>query len=293
MKKYTACFFFFVILLLWHAVSFADTSVWVATSGGQKVYLGGTIHMLRSWDFPLPVEFDQAYQNASIIVFETELGKLKDARLRQIQQSEFIYRDGRTLDQVLSRKAYMTLMGYSEKIGMPVSNLHPLKPSIAVAALQSVELQRNGMTEDGVDYHFYEKAVADGKIIRGLASVNEHLKYLAEEADGNEDDYVIHAIEDFKRMSIQIGQMVTMWRNGDEKGIDRLSIDQLKTTYPNLYDRLLVERNQKWMPIIESYFKTPATEFVLVGAAHLAGEHGLLKQLGDRGYTISRLHGTK
>lgn len=293
MKKNTACFFTFAILLLWHAVGFSDTSVWVATSGGQKVYLGGTIHMLRAWDFPLPVEFDQAYRNASIIVFETELGKLKGARHRQVQRSEFIYRDGRTLDQVLSRKAYMTLMGYSEKIGMPVSILHPLKPSIAVAALHSVELQRNGMTEDGVDYHFYEKAVADGKIIRGLASVKEHLKYLAEEADGDEDDYVIHAIEDFKRMSIQIGQMVTMWRNGDEKGIDQLSIDQLKTTYPNLYDKLLVERNRKWMPIIESYFKTPATEFVLVGAAHLAGEHGLLKQLSDRGYTISRLRATQ
>ena len=87
--------------------------------------------------------------------------------------------------------------------------------------------------------------------------------------------------------------MVAMWRNGDEKGIDRLSIAQLKTTYPKLYDKLLVERNRKWMPIIESYFKTPATEFVLVGAAHLAGEHGLLKQLADRGYTISRLHAEK
>ncbi|MEE8305402.1 MAG: TraB/GumN family protein, partial [Candidatus Tectomicrobia bacterium] len=39
----------------------------------------------------------------------------------------------------------------------------------------------------------------------------------------------------------------------------------------------------------ESYFKTPATEFVLVGAAHLVGEQGILKLLAERGYTISRL----
>ena len=290
MIKKTVCFLFLTMLVLWHAVSFADTSVWVASAGGHKVYLGGTIHMLRAWDFPLPAEFDQAYQKSSIIVFETELGKLKHARQRQIERSTFTYHDGRTLDQVLSHKAYMTLMGYSEKIGVPVSRLHPFKPSIAVAALQSVEMQRNGMTENGVDFHFYERAVADGKITRGLASVDEHLKYLAEEADGDEDDYVIHAIKEFKRMTMMFSQMVSMWREGDATSIDQFSIAELKTTYPKLYDRLLVERNRTWMPIIESYFKTPATEFILVGAAHLAGEHGLLKQLAERGYTIDRVH---
>ena len=289
MIKKAVCFFIFTTLLLWYAVGFADTAVWVAAAGDRKVYLGGTIHMLRAWDFPLPVEFDLAYKKASIVVFETELGELKNARLQQIDRSDFTYHDGRTLDQVLSRKAYMALMGYSEKIGVPVSHLHPFKPSIAVAALQSVELRRNGMTEKGVDYHFYERAVADGKTTRGLASVDEHLKYLAEQADGDEDDYVIHAIKDFKRMTMLLSQMVDMWRKGDTARIDQFSIAEMKSKYPNLYDRLLVERNRKWMPAIESYFKTPATEFVLVGAAHLAGEHGLLKQLADRGYTITRL----
>lgn len=293
MIKKLVFLFTFTVLLLWHAVSFADTSVWVAASGERTVYLGGTIHMLRAWDFPLPVEFDQAYKKASTIVFETELGTLKNARLQQINRSDFTYNDGRTLDQVLSRKAYMTLMGYSEKIGVPVSHLHLLKPSIAVAALQSVELRRNGMTEKGVDYHFYERAVADGKVTRGLASVEEHLKYLAEQADGDEDDYVIHAIKDFKRMTMLLSQMVDMWRKGDTARIDQFSIAEMKAKYPKLYDRLLVERNRKWMPIIESYFKTPATEFVLVGAAHLAGEQGLLKQLADRGYRIDRLRADK
>ncbi len=289
MMKKTICILTFSLLALFSAVAFADTSVWVVKSGARSVYLGGTIHILRAWDFPLPAEFDKAYRKANTIVFETELGKLRNAEIQQMRPAEFKYGDGRTLDQVLSRKAYMTLMGYSEKIGVPIARLHPFKPSIAVAALHRVELRRNGMTEDGVDLHFYNKAVADGKATRGLASVEEHLKYLAEEADGDEDDYVIHAIQDFKRMTMMLSQLVTAWRNGDEKGMERISVNEMKTKYPKLYEKLLVGRNKKWMPIIESYFKTPETEFVLVGAAHLPGEYGLLKQLADRGYTINRL----
>ena len=289
MMKKTISKLTFALLAFVSALAFADTSVWVVESGARRVYLGGTIHILRAWDFPLPSEFDKAYQQANTIVFETELGKLRKAQIQLMRSAVFKYHDGRTLDQVLSRKAYMTLMGYSEKIGVPIAKLHPFKPPIAIAALHSVELRRNGMTEDGVDVHFYNKAVADGKATRGLASVKEHLKYLAEEADGDEDDYVIHAIQDFKRMTMMLSQLVTAWRNGDEKGIERLSINQMKTNYPKLYEKLLVERNQKWVPIIESYFKTPETEFVLVGAAHLPGEYGLLKLLADRGYSINKL----
>lgn len=289
MMKKTIGILTFALLAFVSGLAFADTSVWVVKSGKRSVYLGGTLHVLRAWDFPLPSEFDKAYQKASTIVFETEIGKLRNAQTQQMRRSAFTYHDGRTLEQVLSRKAYMTLMGYSEKIGVPIASLHPFKPPFAVAALNSVELQRNGMTEDGVDLHFYNKALADGKATRGLASVEEHLKYLAEEADGDEDDYVIHAIQDFKRMTMMLSQLVTAWRSGDEQGIERISINEMKRKYPKLFEKIVVERNQKWLPIIEAYFKTSATEFVLVGAAHLPGEYGLLRLLADRGYTISRL----
>ncbi len=288
MKK-TACLFAFTIMVLWHVAVFADTSVWVVTSGGQTVYLGGTIHMLRAWDFPLPAEFEQAYQKSDTIVFETDIGRLNDPGNQQILLSEMMYTDGRTLDKVLSHKAYMTLMGYAEKIGVPISSLLPFKPPMAVMTLFSVELQRNGITEDGVDQHFYDKAVADGKSTIGLESLEDHIGFLADMSTGDEDDFVIHSIKDFKRMSQVMSQMVAMWRDGDEKGLDQIFIAEMKTKYPRLYEQLLIERNKNWMPIIESYFKTPATEFVLVGAAHLVGEQGILKLLAERGYTISRL----
>ena len=54
-------------------------------------------------------------------------------------------------------------------------------------------------------------------------------------------------------------------------------------------EALLVQRNNAWMQIIEPMFRDDDTEFVLVGAAHLVGEDGLLSQLQAKGYTITQL----
>jgi uncharacterized protein YbaP (TraB family) len=53
---------------------------------------------------------------------------------------------------------------------------------------------------------------------------------------------------------------------------------------------MLVDRNKKWMPTILEYFKTAAVEYVLVGAAHLVGEDGLLQQLEQRGCIVTKVH---
>ena len=48
-------------------------------------------------------------------------------------------------------------------------------------------------------------------------------------------------------------------------------------------------RNQAWVPQVEALMATPATEFVMVGVAHLAGDDSLLDMLESLGYTIEPL----
>lgn len=277
------------IIVLCHLSLHADTSVWVAKNAGQTIYLGGTVHLLRQTDFPLPAAFQQAYQQADAIIFETDIGKMNDPALHQMMLGRMMYTDGRTLDRVLSPEAYAMLKAYCEKIGISVTMLHPFKPSMAILTLFSLELQRMGVAQNGVDLHFYQKAVTDGKAVRGLESIETQLAFLAAMGEGNEDNFVIHAIQDFKRTRELIEQIIAAWREGNVTTFEQLFLADMKRDYPVLYRKLLVERNQNWLPVIEAYFKTPEIEFVLVGAAHLVGEQGILKQLARRGYTIRQL----
>jgi hypothetical protein len=63
----------------------------------------------------------------------------------------------------------------------------------------------------------------------------------------------------------------------------------MQQDFPEVYQTLLVERNEAWMPQLEAMFASKEVEFVLVGALHLAGKDGVLAKLGARGYRITQL----
>ena len=56
----------------------ADTSVWSVRSGDNVIYLGGTVHLLRPGDCPLPDEFEEAYQASSELYCETDIAAMSD-----------------------------------------------------------------------------------------------------------------------------------------------------------------------------------------------------------------------
>jgi len=56
----------------------ADASVWSVRSGDNVIYLGGTVHLLRPGDYPLPDEFEEAYQASSELYCETDIAAMSD-----------------------------------------------------------------------------------------------------------------------------------------------------------------------------------------------------------------------
>ena len=63
--------------------AWADAPVWRVTDGESTVYLGGTVHLLRPEDYPLPEEFDQAYEGSSELFFETDISSMNDLMCRR------------------------------------------------------------------------------------------------------------------------------------------------------------------------------------------------------------------
>ena len=84
-------------------------------------------------------------------------------------------------------------------------------------------------------------------------------------------------------------EMIAVWRSGDADGLSELFVEDMKDESPALYDSLLLQRNLKWIPQLEQLLQDTDTEFVLVGAAHIVGENGLLDLLAQRGYEIEQL----
>lgn len=267
----------------------AESSVWKAQKGGSVLYLGGTCHVLREKDFPLPQEFDRAYRAAQVVVFETDLGTLQNPATQQRFLAKAMYSDGSTVDKHLSPKAYAALSAFSEANGLPLSTFGQFKPSMIVTTLTLMELLKMGVTQQGVDNVYYARAIADKKAVDGLETADQQIDYVVSMADGNEDAFVAYSIEDMKNMREQFGLLVGAWRAGDAAKLDELMSGEIKARQPQLYKRLIVERNKNWLPVIEGYQKLHQTRFVLVGVAHLVGPDGIIEALRQKGYTVEKL----
>jgi hypothetical protein len=282
-----------IFVLLFNLVlalpALAASPVWEVKSGDSVVYVGGTCHILRDSDFPLPAGFDLAYRQSATIIFETDIGELESPAFRQKMMSELFYRDGRSLTDDLSPAAYTALKSYCEKAGLPVSALHPMKPAMVALTLVAYELQKLGFTQAGVDQFFYARAKEDGKRIEGLETTEEQLDFLSVLGKGMEDELIEQSLAELGWTGPIFEDLIGAWKRGDEKEMSRFLVEATREDFPEIYQTLFVKRNAKWLPRIEKFLATPEKELVLVGVGHLVSSKGLIEDLRKRGYEVSQL----
>lgn len=278
-----------VLVLLACSAALAASSVWQARKGDRIIYLGGTCHVLRDADYPLPAEYDRAYAAADLVVFETDIGRLGEPEIQQKLLAGAVYADGSTVDRHLSPKVYRELRAYCEKSGIPLELLGTLKPSLLVVTLTMLELKKLGVTSQGVDQHFYDRAKRDGKPIEGLETLEQQLNYILTMADGDEDGFVSQSLRDLRSAGEQFDALAGAWRRGDDASLEALMLADFKARQPKTYERLITERNRSWLARIDAPRKSHRTPFYLVGAGHLVGKDGILAELARKGYTVVRL----
>ena len=283
---YTAVICVFLLSL---SQAIADTSVWSVRSGDNVVYLGGTVHLLRPGDYPLPDEFEQAYQASSELYFETDIAAMSDLSVQVKMLQQLTYGDDKSLSTVLSDEAYAALTAYTATAGLPIAMLDKFKPGLLISTLQILVFQSMGFTPQGVDAFFHTRAVADGKAEGQLETVQEQIGFIAAMGEGNESEFILLSLEELAEIGDVIESMIDAWRSGDTEGLSELFVEDMKIEAPALYDSLLLQRNLKWIPQIDSMLQDADTEFVLVGAAHIVGENGLLDLLSQKGYEINQL----
>jgi uncharacterized protein YbaP (TraB family) len=266
---------------------YAETGLYEITKGDQKIYLGGTIHLLRSSDYPLPAEYEQAYRAADSLVLETNLDNAASPEFGQQMAKAFMYSGGKSLAQDLDPALWKELQVFSAQRQYPIAQMSAFKAMFVSLSLSVVEMQRLGFgVAEGVDAYFFQKAKADQKPVIELETGDEVLKQLALLADIDANMVIKSTLRDLHKMDHVLEKAIAHWRRGELEKLDRDMSADMRREAPEVYQHLLVDRNQAWLPKIEKLFATPDVELVLVGSLHLSNKDGLLAQLKKRGYRI-------
>jgi uncharacterized protein len=267
----------------------AQTSVWKATKGDRHLYLGGTCHILRPSDLPLPAEFDQAYAGSSKVVFETDLARAQSAEMQKIVAERGMFAGGDSLEKALGPEAWQAVQDYCAGRGIPPAQVNRMRPWFFLVLITVMEFQKRGVTQEGVDLRYFKKAKADGKSLGELETFESHVEFLTGMAGAQPARAVRQTLGDLAELDERIGEILAGWRKGDLEGLDRTMLAEMRADYPDVYRALIVQRNENWLPIIEELAATPEVEFVLAGVGHMAGDDGLLASLRKRGYTIEQV----
>ena len=267
----------------------AESSVWVVSSGTNTLYLAGSCHVLRAADYPLPPEFDRAYRQASRVTLEVSLAEMQQPEIAAKLNSCAVYTNGTTLQMNLSAKAYARVQAFCRQRDYPLDRLQSSRPWSMAMTLLLMEMQRlNIQPTNGVDCLFDARAHADGKPVEGLETVDDQIGFLTLIDKGLDDDQVIQTMAELEKLETSLSGLVAAWRAGDEKTLQALAHDEFSDS-PKLYQALIVDRNRKWIGRIESYLKGPERVMVIVGAAHLVGDDGVVALLRKKGYTVRKL----
>lgn len=283
-----SCFTLITGLLVFISLSAsAETSLYEITKGEQKIYLGGTIHVLRTSDYPLPPEFEQAYENAKILVLETDMKKASSPEFGQQMAQAFMYSNGKNLSQDLKPALWNELQTFADERQFPLGQMSMFKAMFVSLSLSIAEMQRQGFgAGQGVDAYFYQKAVLSGKATQELETTGEVLAQLASLADMDANLVIKTTLRDLHGIDAVLEKSLGYWRAGELEKLDKEMAANMRKETPKIYQQLLVARNRAWLPKIEQMFATPEVELVLVGSLHLSSKDGLLAQLKKRGYQV-------
>ncbi len=272
----------------------ASPALWSISDEDSTVYLFGTVHILPpelTWRTPA---VDAALEGAEIVYFEADaLSPEAQAQTQALIPQLGLNEPGVTLSSLISDEAKAHMATIAERIGAPAdvlaAQMDPLKPWLASLSLAVLQIQAGGYDPaSGVESKLTADAREAGKAFGYFETVEEQLRFFAdmpmETQIADFEVGIAQMVEDPDMLT----ELVQAWAAGNMETLDRVFNEDMREASADLYQTLIVQRNQNWIPQIEAALASDQDAFVAVGAGHMPGESGVIALLEANGHAVTR-----
>ena len=267
----------------------AKNFLWtISAPGAPASYLMGSLHVLTPAYYPLSPRIEDAFAASKVLITEADIDQVNDPTIVFGMMGKALLTDGRTLDQVIAADLYKQVMERADSAGLPRAAVQRMKPWMVALALTAPALQAAGFrAEHGVDKHFYDRAKKAGNERRALETVAFQFDRMDQMSAAEQEALLRSTIEDLETQTSNVKTMADAWAKGDAASLEKLLLAGMKAS-PELYKRMLVDRNASWVPAVENCVAQKTSCFVVVGAAHLVGPDSLVAMLQKKGYKVEQ-----
>lgn len=263
--------------------------MWEVENNGNTVYLVGSIHIADNSFYPLRPEFEEAFAEADYLGVEIDLSKAAGEAQQKMVMDMGMYQDGTTLKDHISGETYAKLGKILQQSGMKPDALDAFKPWVVETTISSLKSVKAGYeAAAGIDLYFIQKAIERKIPVVELESYESQLSMFNGFSKELQEKNLNNALDNFDVLDDGVDKMAEMWKTGNDEQL--LELTNSMAAEPEYNKAMLIDRNEKMAEKIDGYLKNGKKEeyFIVVGAAHYLGEHGIVKLLQDKGYAVVR-----
>ncbi|RBL91894.1 TraB/GumN family protein [Chitinophaga flava] len=249
-------------------------------------YLFGTVHMICKNELSFAPAVTTALKSSKAMCMEIDLMNNDDHNklMAMIMHTDATY----SLRRLFDSTDYATLNRYfMDSLQFNLASLDKAKPFMLTTLLLARQIPCNEQDIASPDRELAAMATDQKKPIATLETMESQMALFDSIPDTAEAAMIMHIIRDIKANDKEAREMMNIWKQQDLDKLYQLVIKapDLKN-YQNL---MLFQRNAAWVPQIEQLMKKGSL-FVAVGAAHLAGDKGLISLLRKQGYKVEAVN---
>jgi uncharacterized protein len=264
--------------------------LWKVSGNGLKhpSYLFGTHHLTPIQFLDSVPGLYKAFNECNVVVGEIAMNNI-DATSR-LQLAASMPKHTKMTDLLKGEKYKLVDAELKSVLKMGLKELSMMNPTL-ILSLYEIELykKKTGLTDDTQsDSYFQLVANEKDKKVIGLETIEQQINVLF--GNGSLERQADILAETVLNKELTMRDIVTMnrlYKAGKLNELMELSKGDGKPSDPTEaeYKKLVEDRNAEWMKKLPNLIKDDPC-FIAVGALHLAGKNGLIKQMEKAGYHV-------
>ena len=266
-------------------------------------YIVGTYHVAPSSFVDSIPGIRQAMANCQQTYGELVMSQALSADSTALLQQAMMLPDSMTIDKVLSADEMNRLNAYLRKvIGVDMTEpfifqqmgrMTPSSLSTTLSLLSYVKKEGKFNPADAIDSYFQKEALAQGKVIGGLETIEFQIRMLFKGKSMERQKEELMCLVDNEMTEELTDKVTKAYYSQDINAImEAINMKQNNSCDPTPEEeaQLVDDRNADWVKKMPAIMRQKPTLFA-VGAAHLPGPKGVLTLLRNAGYQVEAVKG--
>ena len=264
----------------------ADPPMWIVRDADSTIVLFGSVHVLPPGETWRTAALDDALAHADDLWFEIPLNEAGQAEVGRQVVARSLLPPGETLTRHLPDAIAARLQRTAVRLGLYGPGLERLRPWMAELTLSlAADIRAGGQTDNGVEHRI--DATTPGSVPRlAMETVAAQVDALAGGPETDQIASLAETLRDLEEEPDNYQRTVAAWLAGDVVALDAEALEPMRRATPGVYDRVITQRNRRWVEIIRRRLAGSGHTVIVVGVGHLIGPGSVPALLRAEGVTV-------